>query len=595
MKNTVKFHIILIIIAAMGLCLRLAVAREIFSNDLLSSSPPSYTDMHTYLQLSKQFYNGEFNQTFYFQPFYYAVFLPSIYLLLGEGVWGILIIQAILGSLTIWLTGISAASLRSRRTGIIAAILMMLSLMATFYTSYLLIATLKTFLIALMLFLSILAFKKDRWYYWGMLALVCSCLVLTRANTIIFMPLILIFSYIVRKRHTYTPPLSPISNFGPKLVPAIIIMLIFILPLIPFIYHNSSIEGKLTPPSTAGAKNLAIGNNPEACPAGLSYTQTANYWSEHAKEISVPTRIMVWFKNEPLAFTELTFRKLLIFWDAATIFDNISSFDKTRRSSKILTYLPFIPTSLFLIGFLSAILCFWRHIIKRQQLVFIVLLVLLYWLTTAAFIHLSRYRLVILPMLTIFTAMFIDKLIFNSHKFNKITRQILIFILVSAWVFGAYPLYRFSIEKHVIATILPNGVRVKLGEEDLLIDNGPRNMGSWKTFPIIPGNTITKKFAIESHEINKDAEFHLRLFCKDLKPFKININGKSFTSIPKQKNMVFRFPIKVPQDGKIAITPTILTPGTVFAFCDLQREYQRTEANGIPLKGELVCRLIVNE
>ena len=594
MKKSLKFHLLLLLIAILGLSIRLIVAREIFAIDPLSSAPPSYTDMFTYQQLSEQIFDGKFNQSFYFQPFYYALFLPMVYLFLGKGIWNIILIQAILGSITIWLTGFSTALIRSRRTGIIASILMAISLMGTFYTSYLLIATLKTFLISLMMFSAILAFKKDRWYYWGLLALVCSFLVLTRANTLVFIPTIMLFSFFIREKHVFSPPLSPFSKFIKKTVPAILILFLFILPLLPFVYHNSSIEGKLTPPSTAGAANLAMGNNPEACPAGLSYTQTSKYWNRNAKEISIPTRILVWFYNNPLAVIELSFRKLMIFWDAGTIFDNISSFNKLRQDSKPLIFFPFLPTSLYLIGFLASVIAFYPKIIKNKKLLFPLSVIALYWLTTATFINLSRYRIVMIPIFSVFTAVFIDKLIHLSHKTPKLIKLIFVFLLCTGWVFGAYPFYRFYLEKHIFALIQPNGNRIDLGTDKLYFDNGPRNMGSWTTFPLVPGNPISKTFAIEDKDISKNAELHLQLFCKNKKPMQININGEPFSNIPKQGKMIFKFRIIVPQDGKIIIEPKIVQPGEVFAFCDLQRNYQRTSVNEKALNGELVCRLIVD-
>lgn len=550
--------------------------------------------MATYQQMSQQVFSGNFTRTFYFQPFYYAAFMPLVYMFFGKGIWEILAAQAILGTLTIWLTGYSAALIRNRKAGIISALLMTFSLMAIFYSAYLLIVTLKTFLIALLIFLAIKAWKKDKWQYWIYLGVVSSCLTLTRANAIVFLPLLMIYAYFVKRKNSSSPPNAPMMNFLKKISPALVVLLIFILVTVPFIYHNSKIEGKLTMPSTAGSANLAIGNNPEACPAGLSYTQTSAYWSAHSEQISIPSRIMLWFKDYPLSFLELTFRKLMVFWDAGTIFDNITDFNKSRSQSVLLTYFPFIPTSLFLIGFLAFCSINAKKIFSHKKTLLLFMMVLLYWLTVAGFIHLSRYRLAILPALAIFAAFFIEKIINDSTKANKLIKPIAAFLIATAFVYGAYPLYRYHLEGPIIGFIQPSGVKVKLGTYQVYIDNGPRNMGSWKTFPLVPGNAIIKQFAIDAQDIGRKAEFHLKLICDNAPPMQININGQPFTSIPAKKQMVFKFKIKVPQDGKIIIEPKILKPGTVFAYCDLQRNYSRTAVNNAPLNGELVCRLIVD-
>ena len=594
MKKTVKFQIVLFVIAVLGLMIRLYISHEIFSVDKLSASPPSYTDMYTYQQLSLQFFGGTFDKSFYYQPFYYTVFLPCVYIVLDKNIWSILIAHSILGALTIWLTGMSAASIRSRRAGVIAAILMSCSLMSVFYTAFMLIVTLKAFLIALFVFLSINAFSHDKWYQWASLGIICSCLVLTRANVIVFLPLLIIFSYFIRRRSVFSPPNSPMRVFWAKIAPAFLILALFLLPQIYFIYHNSAIEGKLTPPSTAGSANLAIGNNPEACPAGLSYTQTSQYWNRHADEISVPLRIIRWLKKEPMQVMELTFRKILIFWDSGTVFDNMTHFEKSWRSSSFLTYFPFIPTPLYLIGFLSYIFLLRKKIIRDKKQLFLCLMVLFYCLTVVAFINLTRYRLAILPILAIFTALYIDKIIYSIRKPKKSMKLILIVIFVTVFVYGGYPFYRFYLEKYIIALIQPNGVQIELGSDKVYIDNGPKSMGAWTTFPIMIGNPITKQFVIDDKDIGKNAEFHLTLFKTEKKAIQININGKAFNSFSLKNNLTLRFKLKVPKDGIFIIEPKISKLGTVLAYCDLQRNFGRTAVNNRSLNGELVCRLIVD-
>ena len=580
-------------IVAISFIIRYWVCCEIYQSTNLSSAPQTGTDMQTYKLLSEEIYKRNFNKVFYYQPFYYAVFLPSVYMIAGLGIWGIIVFQCIAGSLTVLLTGLSAAYIRNRRTGIIVALLVCFSLMSTFYTAFLLIATLKAFLISLLLFATVIATRKDKWYYWLLTGFICACLTLTRANAVLFLPLLMLVSYLTKRKKIKTPPHAPFTAFFIKLIPSLLILMLFILPQIPFIIHNSSIKGKLTPPSTAGSANLAIGNNPEACPAGLSYPQTSTYWAKHSKEISVPKRIIIWFRTSPLAVIELTFRKLLVFCDAGTVFDNIKGFRKIRQDSKLLNFLPFIPTSLYLIGFIAAVIILGKRIITHKELLFPFAMVILYWLATAAFINLSRYRLAVLPLLALFTAILIDKLIINSKKSGKLLKPILLIILAFIFVYGAYPLYRFVLEKRIFSMIQPNGNQITLGTEKHYLDNGPFNMGFWTPFPFMKNTKIIKEFKINPKDVGKNAEFHITLLCLENKAMQININGKPFTSIPSKKNMVFKFRIKVPKDGKITIEPKILKTGTVYANIDLQRDFARTSVNNQKLDGELVARLIV--
>ena len=73
-------------IAAAGFLLRLGVACEFSGinggvNNMLS--PPAVSDLRTYITLGTEIARGIFPEEFYYQPFYYAVFLPVVYLLSG--------------------------------------------------------------------------------------------------------------------------------------------------------------------------------------------------------------------------------------------------------------------------------------------------------------------------------------------------------------------------------------------------------------------------------------------------------------------------------------------------------------------------------
>lgn len=593
MHRTRKFYIFLICISVLAFIVRYWASAEIYNSSSLSSNPLMGTDMQTYKILSQAVFKGNFNKSFYYQPFYYSVFLPGIYLIAGQKIWTVIVFQAIIGALTVFFSGMSAAYIRNRRTGIVVALLICFSLMLTFYTAFLLIATLNAFLISLLLFATVLAIKKDKYYYWLFAGFICSCLVLTRANAVLFLPLLLIISYLSKKDKIKSPPNAPLNVLCKKLVPSLLIMVVFLLPQIPFIVHNSIIEGKLTPPSTAGTANLAIGNNPEACPAGLSYTETSKYWTQHTKEVSIPKRIIIWFRTSPLSVIELTFRKLLIFWDAGTVFDNIKTFPDIRKNSKCLSYIPFIPTSLFLIGFLAVTIVLGKRIFSHKMLLFPFGLIMLYWLATAGFIHLSRYRIAILPLFAIFTAILIDQFISNSKRKGKSLKSLLCIMIASILVFGAYPLYRHVLEKRVFALIQPNGNQIILGTEKHFVDNGPISMGSWTPLPLVKNNSLAKEFTVSQKDIGKNCELHLQLICLENKPMQININGEPFTSIPTEKNMVFKFRLKVPHNGKFIIEPRIITTGNVYCYIDLQRNYGRTGFNGKKLHGELVSRLII--
>ena len=79
-----RFALRLSLIALAGFLLRLYVAWELSRinggvNNLVC--PAVSTDMATYMDLARRIASGSYSGVFYYQPFYYTVFLPLIYTL----------------------------------------------------------------------------------------------------------------------------------------------------------------------------------------------------------------------------------------------------------------------------------------------------------------------------------------------------------------------------------------------------------------------------------------------------------------------------------------------------------------------------------
>ena len=56
----------------------------------------------------------------------------------------------------------------------------------------------------------------------------------------------------------------------------------------------------------------------------MEYPPAFHLWMAEAGEISVAEQILRWAEQEPLAFAELQFRKLLLFWDWRDIPNNVA-------------------------------------------------------------------------------------------------------------------------------------------------------------------------------------------------------------------------------------------------------------------------------
>ena len=98
-----RFLLLLAAVAAAGFLLRLIVGLQLIASDPAAFAPSSVTDMATYKTLSEQILQGIFPNEFYYQPFYYAVFLPLIQILTGPSNFMVILAQSLCGGFAILL------------------------------------------------------------------------------------------------------------------------------------------------------------------------------------------------------------------------------------------------------------------------------------------------------------------------------------------------------------------------------------------------------------------------------------------------------------------------------------------------------------
>ena len=92
-------------ISIAALLLRLGVSAELAAinggnNSVFS--PSKLSDLATYMQLARDMAAFQYSGEFYYQPFYYAVFLPVLYLVSGASIWFVIAVQSLLGAGCCW-------------------------------------------------------------------------------------------------------------------------------------------------------------------------------------------------------------------------------------------------------------------------------------------------------------------------------------------------------------------------------------------------------------------------------------------------------------------------------------------------------------
>lgn len=596
-----KIYLYLALIALFSALLRIITGVELaFANSGINSvaTPSLQTDMATYWDISGRIVAGTFKEEFYYQPFYYAVFLPIIRWILGDSIFVVSIIQALLGGAVVFLVGLCGNKLWNRQAGITAAILAALSKMLMLYTPFILLEILQSFWLILILYLALLAFERRSKIDWGLCAIALGCSILTRGNSWFFVPGILMLAVYSLRLEQGKTAIKIIYSFGV----ALIFIALTILPQLPFMIRNSQIRGSLTGPSTAAGAVLALGNTPEAPPGGrtpglppgpMEYPPTWGAWMSEASTVPIHQRIWQWFKEEPGAVIELTFRKLLLFWDYREIPNNIALATEGRQS-KVLQIFGFMPTGLIaalaLAGMITSVLEIFR---KKQQwlLLLPIYMIAAFWAATALFYILARFRVPVIPLLAVFAGIFV---IWFKDSY-RIRKELCIgggMLICGVFIcFSAYDFYRYNLESTIIRKVRPDGVAVALTPGQMMyLDNGPFTFGDWDFIEFKPGMTITKKFAaVTDDDVSSEVEisFYNDENCQVI----LSVNGKFHTlELKRPGTAAHRF--KLPDNSPPEIELKIISSEKPLSFViDRQRNYGRTLINGSPVNGELVCRL----
>ncbi len=621
-----KFKILLYMIAMTGMLLRIVSSYELARVYPPVTQPTSVTDMYTYQKLAKDVLSGEYDyrQGFYYQPFYYVVFLPLVFSIGGENVHSVIIAQSLLGALVIWIIGIVFANLFGKWTGILAALITAGNRMLIFYTSFTLIEILQSFWISLMFYLTVIAIKKSQPGTWLILGLVTGCAITTRGNIILFMPLSALFIFYIYRN---------------KLIKFILILLLYMagsyLPQLPFAMVNYRAVGTWVGASTAGPAVLALGNTPESPPGGrdpdsgpgpMEYPISYHEWVRLAqlspdKNIPISHSIWKWVKQEPGAYCELKLRMMLLFWNHVEIPNNVAlSTNGVKIPAKIVQH-PML-VDFILIGTLSLVGISILATDKRWTLrcLIPVFFVGIYSVAVILFYMLARFRLPIIPILCGLSGFAILRIgricwLWRYHhlKIKSILYHSIILTgsyLVVAW---GYDLYRSQLEPIIIRWVRPQGVQLDLADQFLIKDHGPQSFGGWQPIELKSGDDWTKFLilpqAIMNNEILYNPTIRLLILSQEQTNIQciLNLEGTDnirvdshFDLSPglnwreiKTENLVMYL-----VEPRLAINfffPSITSE--IYLVFDTQRWYNRTTVNGKvnTLDGELIVELVIDK
>ncbi len=571
-------------------------------NNMLT--PQTTSDLATYIRLGKEISSGKLPEVFYYQPFYYAVFLPVLRWVSGPFYMvAVIAVQTLLSSASCYLAGMCAEKIFSRRAGVITCLCCAISSPLILYVPYHQNETLHTYLLTLLFFLILRAVEKGRWRDWCFTGLTAGVAILNRGNIALLLPLLLAVCVFSERKNAR----SWKSGSGK----AALILACAVAVQLPFIIYNSVALKRLSGPSTAADAVLALGNTVEApaggrdpgLPAGAMYYPEAyrrtmdRTLGRYGK--SVPAQMWEFFCDEPLAFLELQFRKALLFWDGREIPNNVSLRHDGGTSRILRWLLPGRSTVLLTLG-LAGLFWFLPELKRRHPLKLITGygFVFFFWVAVTAFYMLSRFRAPVLPVIFVFAGGFVDDVVRQMQECAAEKRRILVgkIVLVTlcafGFVFSFYDGYRIYFEPGVNRFLRPDGIQLDLNGADIhVFDHGPAPFGGWTQTAAKPGMVMEKKFARCSFEAG------MLYFCvSNTDPVRMELLVNGYPRVlelpPLQPGKSPRkntgFPVML-ADGGVRIEIVSCQGDADFIF-DTQRDYGRSALNGKVIPGEWVFR-----
>jgi len=511
--RTSQFLRLLAVISAVALALRLGVSVQLARHPSVTT-PASVTDMATYLALGREIAGGQLPKDgFYYQPFYYSVFLPAIFRVFGQSHWGIVIIQAILGAATVWLTGLVGARLFGRRTGLLAACLLALARFHIFYTPFALIAVLQAFWLSLLAFSVVAALRRDTTWRWAVTGLVAGLATLTRGNVLLLVPGLIGVLLWRRRRCRARAALA-----------AATVLVLFYAPQLPFALVNYRVLGRWSGPSSAQDAVLALSNTPEAPPGGVEYTDMSQDWAAQAarppdERVPVSTQVLSWARTQPLQFVELKLRTFLLFWNYLEIPNNIAM--ENEGEASWLVRFPLLVGFGFISTFaLAGIALRLRKLRSSQAAAFTAFCVFGYCAATVVFYMLARFRVPIVPLLCVFAGLGLRDAGRTCRAYLRDRSQprrsdVLVrlgVLAVAAFVaLRAFSLYQTVLEQRVSRWLRPDGMQVRTTRSWILYDHGPLNLGQWFSLKVPPEGLCVRKVFLIPGDASAEAIHNPRL------------------------------------------------------------------------------------
>ncbi len=345
-------------------------------------------------------------------PPLYPILLLFVYAIFGIGnLTAVLVIQALLGALTVVLIYKTAEELFNRWAGLFTGLLFSIYSVAIYHAGFILTETLFTFLVALLAYAFMHLLRPQATYRTaGLVGLIWGLTCLTRPHLLFFVPFLWLLLFVVRKCH------------GLKL--AGISTLLLLITIAPWIGYSYVEYGCFIPIASHGGIALWCGNgpfvNPDRYYGSTLYANDPLFTAQSKEGMSLPLceqdqffrdTALQFIISHPLKAIDNTWRKFVLFRKPVNLHIEVSG---VSVLDSLITVMDKWLLILFLPGLLFSVFPKWSF--KQNQI--LLWLALYYSLTASVTIIVSqgRYRLPVMPLLAIYGGLAISVFLYGLTK-----------------------------------------------------------------------------------------------------------------------------------------------------------------------------------
>ena len=384
----------------------------------------------------------------------YPLFLAGIRLATGDGFLWARIVQHVLGALSCVMVALLGARVFSERVGWIAGAVCALYVPLIYFENELLIPSLAiAFFLATLLVVE-RAERRPAWFRWGVAGLLLGLCAVARPTFLLLGPVVVLWWLMQRRAE---------RPWRRRMRDAVIFTAGVVLPIVPVTVHNRVTGGEWALISTQGGTNFFIGNNP-AADGKTAVAFAPPRWEEHneyvdnvwwasrvnaealsGRQLSDSQVSRFWFnrglafwRDQPAPALGLLLRKAYYLLNGFEIESNRSMY-LDRLWSSIATVLLSSEQALIaypfgLLGPLALIGLCWRG--RGRPLAGLMRwMILCYAVLIIAFFVNGRFRVPLTPLLALFAADAVLRLISAARARKYATVRIVSFVFVGLVVF----------------------------------------------------------------------------------------------------------------------------------------------------------------